>query len=96
MSRLEWPYRRAAAAEDPDRATRISGSRASVSWRWPAVMIRAIGLHRSSGVAALDDDRVRAHSRLHQIPACLRILRSVPVGMSVLGLPARVTVFGVG
>jgi len=31
-----------------------------------------------TGLAALDDDGVRAHFSLHQMPACLRMLRSVP------------------
>lgn len=48
----------------------------------------------ATSLATFDDDRVRTHSGPPRMPACLRMFRSVPVGTSVLGLPATVTVPG--
>lgn len=45
-------------------------------------------------VGAFNDDRVRVHGDLLLMPACFRMLRSVPIGKSLLGLPDTVTTPG--
>src|ERR1700733_403006 len=45
----------------------------------------------SAVAGALDDYCIASHCVLRVIPACLRMLRSVPAGKTLLGLPATVT-----
>jgi len=42
-------------------------------------------------LGALDDDHVGDHNVLRSSPACPRMLRSVPIGNTLLGLPGTVT-----
>ena len=88
----------------PVRAQVVDVQRDCFSHQTDAFVIRVAGGHTtrqirapssvSAVVTPLYDHRVSAQRRLHSMPACLRMLFSVPGGNVALGLPAIVVVPG--
>ena len=88
----------------PVRAQVVDVQRDCFSHQTDAFVIRVAGGHTtrqirapssvSAVVTPLHDHRVSAQRRLHSMPACLRMLFSVPGGNVALGLPAIVVVPG--